>query len=154
MASGHVSFETSSGRALKRQEIKRCSVKYRLVSDQQDTVLADLVLTDLTIVIGNRDDSITYKEILLVDFLGAEIISTSCSDACWLEIHSFPAIKLASKKGRKLDVDAVLFPTTTAESIRTIVEWKNALHQECERAVRKTFVFEEEGMLDQDDIKH
>ena len=141
-------LQTDQGRTLVRKEIKRRKVQYRLAANRPDAVHADLVLTDRTIVIENRDEGTVYKEILLEDFIGAEIISTSSADACWLEINSFPATEPSSKSSRQSDVDAVMFPTTNAEGIRNILEWRNALRQECERAVRKTFVFEEEGMVD------
>ena len=134
-------LKTDQGRALLRKELKRCGVRYRV---GPDLVRADLVLTDLDIVIENRDGGTVYKRILLEDFLGAEIFSTSFADVCRLEINSFPAKKLGSRNSRRLDVDSVLFPTTNAEEIRNMVEWRNALRQECERAVRKAFVFEEE----------
>ena len=150
MAAGTQSqiIQTDQERVLLRKEIKRCGVQYRLVSNRPEMVHADIVLTDRAIVIENRDEGIVYKKVLLEDFLGAEIICTSSVDACWLEINSFPATKSDSKKRRRLDVDAVLFATTTPEDVLNIAEWRNALHQECERAVRKTFVFEEEGAVD------
>ena len=140
-----------SVRSPKEEEIRRCRVSVpqsAKLFQAASVIESELILTDTRILceVNGRQ-----KEVLLEDLIGVQVQQKPPAInpiACQIEIHYYPLVRsgLSRKKTRKFAVVVVQFDsaTTFRDNLYTAVEWKKAIRLQCNRALRKIFVYADE----------
>lgn len=134
-----------------KEVLRQCRVAAPSSSRRKAPTEIDLTLDEYSIcwTQNNKNKKISH-EILLEDLIGVSVPEQASSNtrekSCSLTITHYPLITKRGGAKRCLETKSFEFcANKTFEDNRTqALEWKKAILDECERAVRKKFAFAEE----------